>query len=141
MDTDDAVTLVDLLEQLAADYPSQPEWQDLADQVRKDMNVVERSPDEARHPPQTPAAAANEQCFACELLPAVSETSMCKDCAAMYTTVSSRAVPGTCGCGHPATGRRVFIYRKGRTEHTLCGTSCVTAHFREEFRVFLGGRA
>lgn len=138
MDTDDALKLVDLLQQLAGDYPSQPEWKDLAARVRKDMNVVERSPDETRHPPQTPAAAANGQCFVCKLAPAVNETSMCTDCAAMYTTVSSRAVPGKCGCGHAATGRRVFIYRKGRTEQTLCGPSCVSAHFREEFRVFLG---
>lgn len=138
MDTDDAVKLVDLLEQLAADCPSQPGWQELADRVRKEMNVIERSPNETDRPPETPGTSADGQCFVCELSPAVSETSMCTDCAAMYRAVSSRAVPGICGCGHPATGRRVFVYRKGRTEQTLCGRSCVTAHFKEEFRIFLG---
>jgi hypothetical protein len=141
MDTDDAVKLVDLLEQLATDYPSQPEWQELAVRVRKEMNTTRRSPDETNRLPEIPGNPADGQCFVCKLSPAVSETSMCADCAAMYGTISSRAVPGSCDCGHSATSRRVFIYHKGRTERTLCSRSCLTAHFKEEFRVFLGGSA
>jgi len=141
MDTDDAVKLVDLLEQLAADYPSQSRWQELADRVRKEMNMIERLPDETGPLPEIPGTSVDGQCCVCELSPAVSETSMCTDCGAMYGTISSRAVPGTCDCGHRATGRRVFVYHKGRTEQTLCGRSCVAAHFRRMFSVFLGGRA
>jgi len=141
MDTDDAVKLVNILKHLAEDYPSQPEWQDLAARVREEMNLTDRSPREIKPPRQKPAAARDEKCFVCAIEPAVRDTSMCAGCADMYSTVSSRVVRGACSCGHPPTGRKAFIYGKGRTEQTLCGPSCVKAHFRQAFRVFLGGRA
>ena len=141
MDTNAGLKLVDLLEQLSSDYPSQTEWQELADRVREDLDLIEEMPTETRRASRAPSVSPDELCFVCAITPAAGESSMCPDCAAMYRTVSARVVPGTCDCGHPAEDRRVYVYRKGRNEQTLCGRSCVGVHFRKIFAPFLGNSA
>ena len=131
--------LIEELTALAGEYPDQPEWQELLDRVRKETKVSGKSHE------QRPCAADPESskrdpvcCCVCEIAPAMEGENLCRDCAAMYPTVSARVVADPCDCGHVAEGARAYRYRNDGKEETLCGLKCVRAHFREVFGVFLG---
>ena len=100
--------------------------------MRKEIPPSPTEQSETRDP------APARDCELCAITSAMDGATLCADCAAMYGTVSARAVPGLCDCGHPAEGSRVYLYRKDGTRQTLCGKGCVRRHFQETFRFFLG---
>lgn len=138
MKHDHADQLMDELEQLARDYPEQPEWRELIVRVRKDTQVLAQPTDTLPVTTQLTEPTDGQLCCVCRTTPAANAADMCEDCAAMYRPISARAVPGKCSCGHSAEGATVYAYRKGSTEQALCGLGCVKAHFHKAFQVFLG---
>lgn len=136
--------LANELEQLAHDYPEQPQWSDLAHRVRKEAETSSRPPEKrpraSRSSPAEPVADTNrpQMCRVCNVVPAVHEHRFCAECNAIYRMVSARVVAGVCDCGHPADDNKVYVYRRGCTEQTLCSLQCVMSHFRKVYWAFLG---
>jgi len=136
--------LMDELRQLMRENPETPQWKELLNRVQRDAERPPSKPKPAgvRPPQSSPDAVpgAGQICWLCEIAPAVEDGGLCPDCAAMYRMVSARLIAGLCDCGHPPEGAKVYLYRYGRKEESLCGRSCVQHHFREKYRFFLGSR-
>jgi len=138
MNIDAINELAELLEDLARDYPAQPQWSDLAHQVRSETVMIQEPTGPPPGPAKQPETTTNQLCCLCGLTPTDDGTVMCLDCSAMFQPVTWRAVQDVCSCGHRAVGRQVYIYRKGHEEQSLCGLPCAQAHFRKVFAPFLG---
>jgi hypothetical protein len=136
--------LMDELRQLMREDPQNPQWKKLLNRVRRD---AEKPPSKAKlararspQPDPQPVRETDQTCWLCEISPAAESGALCVDCDAMYGMVSARLIPGLCDCGHPPDGMKVYLYRYGRKEESLCGRSCVQRHFRQVFEIFLGSR-
>lgn len=127
------------LEQLASDYPDEPEWRELLDKARRDGLVPDQPTESAPSKPPVAVPRDGQQCYVCEVAPAVSSAGLCEDCAAMYRSINANMIVGKCTCGHRPESPQAYAYQRGGVEEAFCGLKCVKEHFRKEYQLFLGG--
>jgi hypothetical protein len=138
MEPDVTHQLIIELEQLASDYPDEPEWRELLDKARRDC-LVEQPTETAPSRPRLAVQREGQRCYVCEVTPAGSSAGLCEDCAAMYRSINANVIIGKCTCGHRPEGPQAYAYRRGSVEEAFCGLKCVREHFRKEYQLFLGG--